>query len=97
MASFRGDGGIESQVVFSLSPIPGIGMVAVSAADESARTAIQGPAITPALLFTFIFASLLVTARRKAFDAFRTSAGITKNNEFAPSAIAAIEESETSS
>ena len=48
MASMRGDGGAESQILFSLSPIPGIGMVA-SATDETSRTAIQGPAITPAL------------------------------------------------
>ena len=70
MASMRGDGGVESQVAFSLSPISGIGMVAAPAFDQSMRTAIQGPAITPALLFTFVLNSLLISARRRVYKGF---------------------------
>ncbi len=44
--------GYGSQIVLSLSPIGGIGLIAGSY-PESIRTAIQASAITPALLFTF--------------------------------------------
>jgi hypothetical protein len=74
MASFRSDGGVASQVSFALTPIAGIGMVAAETGDESLQTATQGPAITPALLFTFLFNGLLITARRKTYKAFLLSA-----------------------
>ena len=78
MASMRGDGGVESQVAFSLSPISGIGMVAAPAFDQSLRPAIQGPAITPALLFTFVFNSLLISARRRVYKGFVAVATTTR-------------------
>ena len=38
------------------------------------RTAIQAAAITPALLFVFVFNTLLVAARRQAYKAFSKEA-----------------------
>ncbi len=93
MASMRGDVGAESQILFSLSPIPGIGMVA-SATDLTSRAVIQGPAVTPALLFTFVFNSLLISARRRAYKAFLSSTGQTNSNDPTQSAISLIAESE---
>jgi hypothetical protein len=94
MASKFGDGGVQSQLLFSLSPVPGIGMVAASTVDESTRAAIQAPAITPALLFTFVFNSLLISARRRAYKAFVTSAADSKSTNPTQSAIELIAESE---
>ena len=93
MASMQGDGGTESQILFSLSPIPGIGMVA-SATDLTSRAVIQGPAITPALLFTFVFSSLLISARRQAYKSFVTSAR--NSNESPQSANSPIAQNEAS-
>ena len=53
---------------FALSPIAGIGMVA-TIGDEGLATAIQSSAITPALLFTFVFNYLLIGARRRVIKA----------------------------
>ena len=81
MASMYGDGGIASQMCFGLTPVSGIAMVAAPYNDTAIRTAIQGPAITPALLFTFVFSSLLVSARRRAHKEFLvSSAGAEKPN-----------------
>jgi hypothetical protein len=84
MASTYGDGGVASQVLFGMTPISGISMVGSSAIDQSYRAAIQGPAITPALLFTFVFNSLLITARRRAYkDFLASSSGRSENSELA--------------
>ncbi len=49
---------------YALSPIAGIGMVA-TIGDEGFATAIQSSAITPALLFTFVFQYLLLGGRAR--------------------------------
>jgi hypothetical protein len=87
MASNYGDPGAIGAFIFSLSPIPGIGMVATSVRDESYRTYIQGPAITPALLFTFVFNSLLISTRRRAYRVFLVS---TEKGEGTMPALAAM-------
>jgi hypothetical protein len=72
MSSGSGNVDARSQVVYSLSPIPGIGMVA---APGSQGKSVQGAAITPPLLFTFVFNSLLTSARRRAYKHFLTATG----------------------
>jgi hypothetical protein len=70
MASMPTSAERESQVVFSLSPVAGIGLTAMPGDARGIRTAIQAAAITPALLFVFVFNTLLVAARRQAYKAF---------------------------
>ena len=62
--------GHESQVVLSLSPLVGIALIAAQdgTIPESYRTAIQASALTPALLFTFVFNGLYNMARRRVHD-----------------------------
>jgi hypothetical protein len=74
MSSSTGAFGPASQLVFSLSPIPGIAMVAAPMPAGLYEMAVQGPAITLPLLFLFVFNSLLVAARRRAFKAFVAAA-----------------------
>jgi hypothetical protein len=64
----------QSGVIFSLSPIAGIGLAATSGDGGSYSTGIQASAITPALFFAFVFNSLLVSARRMAHRAFLAAA-----------------------
>lgn len=71
MASMRGDIGVPGAVLFGMTPISGIGMVAAGTGEESLQIASQGSAITPALLFTFVFNSLLISARRRVDNAFQ--------------------------
>ncbi len=59
----RGPGEVGAPL-FALSPGAGIGMIAVIG-DEHLATAVQAAAITPALLFTFVFNYLLIGARRR--------------------------------
>jgi hypothetical protein len=73
LASGPMDMGRESQVIFSLSPVAGIALTASSGDDAAYSTGIQASAITPALFFTFVFNSLLVSARRTAHRAFIAS------------------------
>jgi len=72
MASMYGES-VASSVLFGLTPISGIGMVGAPASNDTYRAVAQGPAITPALLFTFVFNSLLVSARRRAHQEFLVS------------------------
>jgi hypothetical protein len=69
----------QGQVVFSLSPVFGIGMVA-SGADipGGLSSGVQGAAITPVLLYTFVFSSLLTAARRRAHREFTLAAARTQ-------------------
>ncbi len=53
---------------YALSPIAGIGMVA-AIGDEGFSAVIQSSAITPALLFTFVFQYLLIGARKRVIKA----------------------------
>jgi hypothetical protein len=66
----------ESQVVLSLSPVVGLALIAVQDGNipESYRTAIQASALTPALLFTFVFNGLYTMARRRVHDEAMVSA-----------------------
>jgi hypothetical protein len=50
--------------LFALSPGAGIGMI-VGIGDDQLKTAVQAAAITPPLLFTFVFNYLLIGARRR--------------------------------
>jgi hypothetical protein len=59
--------GYESQIIFSLSPVGGIGLITGNFPD-GIRTAVQASALTPALLFTFVFNSLYNMARRRVHD-----------------------------
>jgi hypothetical protein len=54
--------------LYALSPIAGIGMVA-SVGDVSLASTVQSSAITPALLFTFVFNYLLIGARKRVIKA----------------------------
>jgi hypothetical protein len=64
-----------SYALFSLSPAAGIALAADTQIGDSAqRTAIQAAAITPALLFTFVFQSLLISARRRILKAVYVAA-----------------------
>lgn len=53
-----------SYPIIALSPLAGLGMI-VGMADQAMATNIQAAAITPILLFTFLFNFLLVGARRR--------------------------------
>jgi len=66
----------QSQVVFSLSPMVGIALIAEYPGyiPESYHTAIQAAALTPALLFTFFFNGLYSMARRHMHDVAKVSA-----------------------
>lgn len=72
MASMYGES-VASSVLFGLTPITGIGMIGASGTNDAYRSVAQGPAITAALLFTFVFNSLLVSARRRAYQEFLVS------------------------
>ncbi len=67
--------------LFALSPAGGIGMVA-RVGDESLATAVQAAAITPALLYTFVFNYLLIGARRRVMQ--RVFASTVKKTESEP-------------
>ena len=70
MASMPIDAERASQVVFSLSPVAGIGLTAIPQDAQGYKTAIQAAVITPALLFVFVFNTLLVSARRQVYKGF---------------------------
>jgi hypothetical protein len=62
-------------ILFSVSPLAGIALTA-AVGDDRYSTAIQAAAITPALLFTFVFNSLLISARRRVLESvYLMSAG----------------------
>jgi len=65
-----------SQALLSLSPVFGIGMIAsaTSTGSMNAETVARAAAITPTLLFAFLFNSLLIGARRRTHKAFQASA-----------------------
>jgi hypothetical protein len=67
-----------SQAVYSLSPVVGLAMTASGADEGGLAKLIQGCTITPALLFTFVFNSLLIAARRRAYKEFVLSVQATK-------------------
>jgi len=58
------------QILFSVSPIAGIGMSAAGSTEPGLLKALQGAAIAPALCFTFVFNSLLIGAHRRVLKYF---------------------------
>jgi hypothetical protein len=65
-----------SEVLASLSPVVGIATIASPSGRSSitAATFRQGAAITPALLYAFLFNSLLIAARRRTHREFENAA-----------------------
>ncbi len=77
----RPPGDEPGYILFSISPLAGMAMAA-AVGDVQASTAIQAAAITPALLFTFVFNSLLISARRRVLKSvYLTSAGRTARED----------------
>jgi hypothetical protein len=70
MAAMRMNDASTSQVIYSISPIAGLGLTAFELHESPVAAAVKASAITPPLLFTFVFNSLLVAARRRAYNAF---------------------------
>ena len=62
-----------TQVIISLSPLAGIALTAFGDDPATPIEGIHAAVITPALLFTFVFHSLLVAARRRVYKSFRSS------------------------
>ena len=58
------------QIIYSLSPLAGIATSSMGGTNESLSTFTKGAAITPALMFAFIFNSLLIAARRRLHREF---------------------------
>jgi hypothetical protein len=66
------------QVIYSLSPIAGIATCSAGGSDRFYAKVMQGAAITPALLFAFVFNSLLIAARRRVYKAFQARPEVAK-------------------
>jgi hypothetical protein len=79
-ASMPRDASKPGQIIYSLSPIAGIAMSAISGnGNEPSFTKwVQGAAITPSLFYTFIFNSLLTGARRRLHKSFLARADLGK-------------------
>jgi hypothetical protein len=57
-----------AQVIYAISPVAGIGLTTGAAASGSGSSdfmAVSGAAITPSLLFLFVFNGLVIAARRR--------------------------------
>lgn len=78
MSSWGPTGRDAGAPIFAVSPGAGIGMVA-AIGDENLATSIQAAAITPALLFTFVFNYLIIGARRRVMK--RVFAATAKKDE----------------
>ncbi|MGP0062274.1 MAG: hypothetical protein ACLQGP_01565 [Isosphaeraceae bacterium] len=74
---------------FALSPVAGIGMVA-GVGDQAVARAIQSAAITPALLFTFVFNYLLIGARKRVIRAVYLAAANRKQAQDEAASVAPI-------
>jgi hypothetical protein len=72
----------ESQVVLALSPAAGLALLGMPNAEipEPYRMMIQSSALTPALLFTFVFNGLYNMARRRILDEVKKSQGDSVEN-----------------
>jgi len=73
MASMRMNNARPMEIVYSISPAAGLAMTAYGVREEFFAKGIQAATITPALLFTFVFNSLLVAARRRVYREFVTA------------------------
>ena len=74
---------------FALSPVAGIGMIAV-VGDQALATSVQSSAITPALLFTFVFNYLLIGARKRVIKAVYLAATNRKQAQDEPAPVSPI-------
>jgi hypothetical protein len=70
IASMSVESDPTGQTITALSPVAGLGMMAAGASQPENSTRIQAATITPALLFTFVFNSLLIAARHRVYKAF---------------------------
>jgi hypothetical protein len=87
-AAYSGPGsGREAYPIFALSPVAGIGMID-AIGDEPIAYTVQAAAMTPILLFTFVFNYLLVGARRRVMRWVFTA---TSEKEAAPIATSPAE------
>jgi hypothetical protein len=79
-ASMPRDASQQGQFIYSLSPIAGIAMSAISGNGNEPSFAkwVQGAAITPSLFYAFIFNSLLIGARRRIHRRFLARAELGK-------------------
>ena len=79
-ASMPRDASKPGQIIYSLSPIAGIAMSAISGngSEPSFTKWVQGSAITPSLFYAFIFNSLLIGARRRMHRSFLARADLGK-------------------
>ena len=80
-----------SYPVFALSPVAGIGMI-YAIGDEPLAYSVQASALTPILLFTFVFNYLLIGARRRVMKSV-FAATIEKEKEAGLELVAAVPES----
>ena len=67
LAEFRGGGG-PAQIIYAISPVAGIGLTSGAAAGSASGPdfrAVAAAAITPSLLFAFVFNGLVTAARRR--------------------------------
>jgi hypothetical protein len=87
MASATSRSGHEVYPIFALSPVAGIGMIDVIG-DEDVAYTVQAAAMTPILLFTFVFNYLLIGARRRVM---RWVFAATATKEEGPIATRAVE------
>lgn len=76
-----------SYPIIALSPLAGLAMI-ITIADQPVVTSVQAAAITPILLFTFVFNYLLVGARRRVMKSVFTLAA-EKPEEWAEPELAA--------
>jgi len=68
MSNFQNYG--PSQTVFALSPIAGLGLTAgAGSPSENDHTMIAAAALTPSLLFAFVFNGLVTSAQRRVHKA----------------------------
>jgi hypothetical protein len=74
--AYRGShSGDAASIIFALSPVAGIGLI-YGLGDSAMAYSAQAAAITPILLFTFLFNYLLVGARRRVMTSvFTATAG----------------------
>lgn len=70
MASMYQRSEAPGQIVFSLSPVAGIGTSAMGSTEPTLLKAMQAAAIFPPLAFTFVFNSLLISAHRRVLKQF---------------------------
>jgi hypothetical protein len=92
MASGRIGSEGASYPLFALSPVAGIGMT-YTVGDEPLAYSVEAAALTPALLFTFVFNYLLVGARRRVMKSVFAATAEKKQKEAGMELLAPVAES----